>query len=106
MRYNPNMNRYRGVDPQALGRLLDIDSPIESCGQSRNSACGCDTPLARQGCAMDGARLASACAGEPSLAIVYSPYQHFRDIYTPWEALCRGTLFRELDKPWKVGGCR
>ena len=34
-----------------------------------------------------------------SLAMVYSPRQYWRDEYTPAEALDRGTLFRELDKP-------
>ena len=34
-----------------------------------------------------------------SLAMVYSPRQYWRDAYTPAEALDRGTLFRELDKP-------
>ncbi len=112
MRYNPDTNRYRGVDAHALGRLLDSDTPINCCGGQRREG-GCGTrgmhgmPDSREGtCCMGGARLASACAGEPSLAIVYSPYQHFRDLYSPYEALCRGTLFRELDKPWKVGGCR
>lgn len=48
--------------------------------------------------------LASACGGVPSLAMVYSPRQSFRDIYSPLEALRQGTLFKELDKPWKGGG--
>ncbi len=34
-----------------------------------------------------------------SLAMVYSPRQYWRDAYTPAEALDRGTLFKELDKP-------
>ena len=42
-----------------------------------------------------------ACAGtmRGSLAMVYSPRQYWRDAYTPAEALDRGTLFMELDKP-------
>ena len=38
-------------------------------------------------------------AERESLAMVYSPRQYWRDAYTPAEALDRGTLFRELDKP-------
>ncbi len=44
-------------------------------------------------------------------AMVYSPYQHFRDIYTHDVALDRGTLFSELDLPFegsnnkRNGGC-
>ena len=33
------------------------------------------------------------------LAMVYSPYQEWRETYTPDVALCRGTLFAELDLP-------
>ncbi|MBR4770431.1 MAG: spore coat associated protein CotJA [Clostridia bacterium] len=42
-----------------------------------------------------------ACAGtmRGSLAMVYSPRQYWRDAYSPAEALDRGTLFMELDKP-------
>lgn len=35
-----------------------------------------------------------------SLAMAYVPYQQFRDLYEPEEALNAGTLFRELDKPF------
>lgn len=46
-----------------------------------------------------------ACgAGFPSHAMVYSPLQCFRMMYSPEEALRRGTLFRELDKPFSKGG--
>ncbi len=37
------------------------------------------------------------------LAMVYSPYQDFRDLYEADAALARGTLFRELDKPFLAG---
>ena len=44
------------------------------------------------------------------LAMVYSPLQEFRELYTPDVALDRGTLFAELDLPFegdngKKGGC-
>lgn len=45
------------------------------------------------------------------LAMVYAPYQHFRDTYTTEVALDRGTLFAELDLPFegtgnkRNGGC-
>ena len=35
-----------------------------------------------------------------SLAMVYPEWQEFRDLYQPDVALCRGTLFQELDKPF------
>lgn len=33
------------------------------------------------------------------LAMVYSPMQCYRMLYSPEDALMRGTLFEELDKP-------
>ncbi len=49
----------------------------------------------RQGC---------GCNGESRhLAMVYSPYQCWRMLYTPSDALKHGTLFEELYKP--VGEC-
>lgn len=50
----------------------------------------------------DYARLGSACESSPSLAMAYSPFQYFHELYSTEEALERGTLFRELDKPWRV----
>lgn len=35
----------------------------------------------------------------PQLAMVYSPVQPYRQLYGRDEALMRGTLFIELDKP-------
>jgi len=35
-----------------------------------------------------------------SLAMAYVPFQEFRDLYEPEEALSAGSLFRELDKPF------
>lgn len=43
------------------------------------------------------------CLAAPSLAMVYSPRQGFRGLYSPVEALSRGTLFEELDKPLLAG---
>ena len=48
----------------------------------------------------------AACGAYPSLAMVYAPVQCFRMTYDPAEALARGTLFRELDKPFEAGGGR
>ncbi len=49
------------------------------------------------------AALSMGCDMYPSLAMVYSPVQCFRKLYSPEEALSRGTLFEELDKPLMVG---
>lgn len=58
----------------------------------------------------NGARIGWGLHDHP-LAMVYSPYQHFRNIYSPDVALDRGTLFSELDLPFegykgkRNGGC-
>ena len=46
-----------------------------------------------------GISLEPPCAVS-SLAMVYSPYQSWQDIYEPQKGLCRGTIFAQLDKPW------
>ena len=38
------------------------------------------------------------------LAMVYAPEQPFEELYTPENALLRGTLFAALDKPLVKGG--
>ncbi len=44
---------------------------------------------------------------DPVVAMAYVPWQQFKDVYEPEVALCRGTLFAELDKPFLAGGgCR
>ena len=42
--------------------------------------------------------------GTRQLAMVYSPYQCWRMLYSPEKALMRGTLFEELDKPLEECG--
>ena len=53
----------------------------------------------RENNAMDG-----GLSGTHQLAMVYSPYQCWRMIYTPADALMHGTLFEELYKP--LGECK
>ena len=43
------------------------------------------------------------------LAMVYSPYQHFKELYSLDKALERGTIFARLDLPFEGGngeGCK
>ena len=40
------------------------------------------------------------------LAMVYSPYQNWQNLYTPDVALEKGTLFAELDLPIESANCR
>ena len=65
----------QAVSPETL-------APENGAGENAGAGCACADGTARE-----------------SLAMVYSPRQYWRDAYTPAEALDRGTLFKELDKP-------
>lgn len=41
-----------------------------------------------------------------SLAMVYSPCQAFADLYEPEAGIARGTIFKELDKPFYPTPCQ
>ncbi len=44
----------------------------------------------------------------PSLAMVYGPHQEFADLFDCKNALIKGTIFKDLDKPFYGsgnGGC-
>ena len=41
-----------------------------------------------------------SCLSDKSLAMVYSPYQEFHELYDPRRGLCNGTVFCELNKPF------
>lgn len=42
------------------------------------------------------------------IAMAYVPWQEFKNLYAAEKALCRGTIFEELDKPFlgKGGLCK
>ena len=95
------------------GSLPEAQNDAQPRGRSTprneggNGGCGCENQN-------DGCGNANGGWGLDShpLARVYSPLQHFRDIYDPEIALGRGTLFAELDLPFEGdknkngGGCR
>ena len=40
------------------------------------------------------------------IAMAYVPWQNFKALYPVEKALCKGTIFEELDKPFLgIGGC-
>ena len=51
----------------------------------------------------DANKTAGGCLDNVSLAMVYSPVQRFEDLYSPEEALCKGTLFKQLYLPFHAG---
>lgn len=42
---------------------------------------------------------------DKSLAMAYVPWQKWTDLYEPDKALCVGTIFCQLNKPFE-GGCK
>ena len=59
------------------------------------------TPRGGEGCMQ---RDVAKCDDALQLAMVYSPYQSWRMLLSPEDALAHGTLFEELYKPFR-GGC-
>lgn len=47
-----------------------------------------------------------SCVDQLPLASMYAPMQVFRKLYSPEEALNRGTLYCELDLPFRGGNQR
>ena len=66
-----------------------------ACGKSPRSEEGCSCRSGSEnGCLLEG----------QSLAMVYSPYQKFDSLYDPRRGLCNGTIFTDLDKPFRGDG--
>lgn len=65
--------------------------------------CGCaKSNMKRNMSPLSADMRSKACKkDDKSLAMVYSPYQEWGNIYGPEKALCAGTLFSELDKPFE-----
>lgn len=80
-------------------RITAEMSPYSAGARTSDFKADCSGTGARQGrngCTND-------CLRGQSLAMVYSPCQVFENLYDPSEALCRGTLFSDLYKPFWGG---
>ena len=87
-----NENGFSGYNFTAGERIGAQGS--NGCGRSTRENGGCSNGCTGSNGVNEGSMLAS-----PQLAMVYSPSQQFRMLYSPEKALMRGTLFEELDKP-------
>lgn len=70
-------------------------------GYPTPTADGADMP--REGCS-GSCGGENVCMDDLSLAYAYLPIQKWRRLYSPEDALMRGTMFEELDKPKEVYG--
>lgn len=90
--YNYRSNDYmrRGQCSRPMTATSPVTSPnYSSCQEEDTPKCCMHDPL----------------AGMP-VAMAYVPWQEWKNIYPAEKALCRGTIFEELDKPFSgKGGC-
>ena len=94
------------LDPRMLQRIAAEQLRSEhsdSCG------CGCNNTSAVNDAESNNCRCTNNedVCGEfnYSLAMVYSPYQQFQNLYCEEEGFVAGTIFKELDKPFYGPRC-
>ena len=88
---------------EGCGRGDMPETVREGCGMGNSTMPG----AIREGCGMGGSCGGMNCSNmngyRRQLAMVYAPMQCFRMLYNHSDALMRGTLFEELDKPLSEG---
>lgn len=97
MRYGRQGNMYQQRSSCVNQWQMPVQRDTKRCGEERvaeqrNTGCGCEHH--REDLA------------EMPLAMAYVPWQKWRDIYDVCEGFQRGTIFAQLDMPFKGrGGC-
>ena len=93
-------------DPTRLSRERINENYLRQMLRDNTNSCARREPWANQkgpvshtapSCEMRGE---GGCLAGRSLAMVYSPIQAFCELYDVKNAICRGTIFKELDKPF------
>ena len=96
-RYMPRMNRYPGCyanrvcEPPAVCESAPV-TPVCPREPGCDCECECKSPTER----------VIPCPGQ-TVTMAYVPVQEWGDLYEVDRAYCRGTLFRDLDKPFTGG---
>ncbi len=95
---NDNRTPRERIDDSFLRRMLEAD------GQNRAVTRNGRGVTEQRGlpCNPDSASCENYRLMNFPLGMVYSPIQQWQSLYDIDTALTRGTLFRELDKPWEV----
>lgn len=96
MRYSGRVGRYTGCRSDQMETMSGQCGCMEtvSARRSGEDTCPCDCVSPADGIV--------ACPGQV-VAMAYVPMQQWGDLYDAERALCRGTLFRDLDKPLTGG---
>lgn len=94
LRYGNQTNMYQRYNNRCAGECYTPERQREECGR--------ETRMPEQ-------RNYKCCKDEFSgmpIAMAYVPWQEWCEIYDICEGFSRGTIFRELDKPFQGrGGC-
>ncbi len=77
-------------------------SNYRTYGYQRQTQCEQQTPCAHTDCRTGGL---SAFPKTVAVAMAYIPFQECNDVYPCDKALCVGTVFPVLDKPFLAGCC-
>ena len=75
---------------------LTIVKTIMENHNNTTPTCGCG----RRGCGNDGCNIGTEYVDHMTPAMAYFPWQKWEDIMKMEEALCHGTIFAQLDKPY------
>lgn len=71
---------------------------------TQNMSLAGNCPLSAEGAC--GRRMDHGDLADMPLAMAYVPWQEWKDVYKVEKAFQRGTIFEELDKPFRgIGGC-
>lgn len=74
----------------------DCGCRMEQSENYRHPACDC---------VKDSCNRATAPVDSMMIAMAYVPWQQWEDVFDYEKALCVGTIFENLDKPWVGRGC-
>lgn len=102
---HPQTVPYR-QNPQGYNASRESCTAVQNSRESARNSCEVPRRERREtgemSCAVN--ENYDALAGMP-LAMAYVPWQMWRKIYDAEKALCQGTIFEELDKPFRgIGG--
>lgn len=129
-----NMNARNNSECENNARMNSRIDNYRKCEQNQNMSCGmrersdgrrmmdrtagcgmmnkreeCNMREKTDGCGMedkmDGCDIGSEHVDKMMPAMAYVPWQQWKDVYDIEDALCHGTIFEELNKPY-IGRCR
>ncbi len=71
---------------------------LDTCNCKSNNDCSNNADKMKKDCMHE--RFSHEMKNEKSLAMAYVPWQRWNTVFSAEEALCKGTIFPELDLPF------